>query len=61
MVLSETEKNSLLFRPFGNLETLKLWSLQFVALLPSVFAFVMTVILLVASHDKLQPTWGRVM
>ncbi|KAG7048765.1 hypothetical protein JMJ77_0014397 [Colletotrichum scovillei] len=56
--LNQTEKNSLLYKPLGRVSTLKQWNLEFAALLTSVIAFIVMVILLVVSNGKPQPTWA---
>ncbi|KAK1699694.1 hypothetical protein BDP55DRAFT_723347 [Colletotrichum godetiae] len=45
--LNQTEKNSLLYQPRDRVAALKQWKLEFVALLTSVVAFIVMVILLV--------------
>ncbi|KAI3533757.1 hypothetical protein CSPX01_12527 [Colletotrichum filicis] len=56
--LNRAEKNGLLHQPLGRVSTLKQWNLEFTALLTSVFAFVVMVILLVFSNGKPQPAWA---
>ncbi|KAK1638966.1 hypothetical protein BDP81DRAFT_447859 [Colletotrichum phormii] len=56
--LNQTEKNSLLYQPLDRVSTLKQWSLEFAALLTSVTAFIVMVILLVVSDGKPQPAWA---
>ncbi|KAK1456827.1 hypothetical protein CMEL01_16184 [Colletotrichum melonis] len=55
---NQAEKNGLLHQPLGRVSTLKQWNLEFTALLTSVFAFVVMVILLVFSNGKPQPAWA---
>ncbi|KAK1506999.1 hypothetical protein CTAM01_03331 [Colletotrichum tamarilloi] len=52
------QAESLLHQPLGRVSTLKQWNLEFTALLTSVFAFVVMVILLVFSNGKPQPAWA---
>ncbi|KXH64857.1 hypothetical protein CNYM01_07887 [Colletotrichum nymphaeae SA-01] len=56
--LSQAEKNHLLDQPLGRVSTLKQWNLEFTALLASVIASTIMVILLVVSDGKPQPDWA---
>lgn len=58
--LNQTEKHSLLYRPLDRFSTLKQWTLEFAALLTSVVAFIVMVILLVFSNGKPQPAWAYI-